>query len=181
MGLRRVWGGSHILLKISFRDQAPLQGKGGKEGLIILTVVRNLYKPTPGPHGCGSQQRSLLCVPPSSTCSTGVEDEAAPWWCLPVLCLWGVALTTTPHFLKNHSSQLSVLFQKPRTAAPHTWLHNSVTSVQLHLGFLRCASKPRWPGLSILLADGQEGVRAFTELWAVVQGAQSSVGTKNFF
>lgn len=96
-------GGSHILLKISFRDQAPLQGKGGKEGLIILTVVRNLYKPTPGPHGCGSQQRSLLCVPPSSTCSTGVEDEAAPWWCLPVLCLWGVALTTTPHFLKNHS------------------------------------------------------------------------------
>lgn len=40
-GTEACLGVSHILLKISFRDQAPLQGKG-EEGLIILTVVRNL-------------------------------------------------------------------------------------------------------------------------------------------
>lgn len=40
-GTEACLGVSHILLKISFRDQAPLQGKG-EDGLIILTVVRNL-------------------------------------------------------------------------------------------------------------------------------------------
>lgn len=37
-----------VSLKISFRDQAsPFQAKG-ESGLMILTVVRNLYKQTHG-------------------------------------------------------------------------------------------------------------------------------------
>lgn len=47
-GPRAGLGMLDVSLKISFRDQAsPFQAKG-ESGLMILTVVRNLYKQTHG-------------------------------------------------------------------------------------------------------------------------------------
>jgi hypothetical protein len=121
------------------QGSSPLEGQKG-EGAIV-TVVRHLHRLNLGPPNVVLQQKILLLCS-SFPCMAGVEMGVLPGGV--TLFLGCGVLPLRPCFLENHFDvTVSVPFQMPRAAAPHTLLHSSVNSAQLNLSCLKCTFKPR--------------------------------------